>query len=646
MNIGYFDVTFINLNLLKKITGQPFEDYSEQLRNLVNFTYARIESLPNKEQREELMKLIYFDPENPDIFFRIGLTYMKEGSLENARSFYAMALSKNTNNADYMLELAIVYRGLAHDLALILLEKAHERSPLDMKITNTLGVIYVECNNFEKGLEKFMKIVNECNNENQEEKSIKYKVLGNLGTLLSSMGDNKKALEYLLEAEKICYCADHHQTKLLIMNNVLIEEAVMYIQKDSIATDNDIISPYEKIFREHQKLNLMYGVNGANTNLYKYDNKKPFIKGTKIKIGYVSSDFRNHVVAKFMIPIIKNHDKSKFDVYCYFNFKAGDKYTEVFTNNSNFKNISNKSTQEAGKIIHDEDAIDILVDLNGNTSGARTDLFVANCAPVQVSYLGYPNTSGIYNVRYRITDSIADHPETQQLYTEKLIRLNNCFLNYDTSFITDDGSVIPLDKSYLNYENSVEKPIILGSINRPPKNSIAYLNCIKKILEQVPNAKLLIKVNTTNYVESIKNEYLNILGIPEDRLIITSYITTKDGYYLLFNDIDILLDTWPYSGTTTTCDALYMSTPVITLYNKNCHAQNVSSSILSRLPEEYYKDLIAYSEEDYINKCITLCNDKNKQHFYKENLRTQFLQQSQINNFMKEYEDALESICI
>lgn len=675
LDLKKLDERIIN-NLTNPVGPEEAVKLKSDIKMLVDFTFERVKNYSNADKRGELLKLLYFDPTNHIIMHTLGTCYLADGILEEARSFFHMALKTNPTYVDTLLEFGIFYRSIDNDLAILLLEKAYNLAPLDMRIVNTLGVLYVEVNKYEEGEKMFKQVLefinNKCSNiiltPEHPLYDIKFKVLGNLGTTLSSMGHNSESLKYITMSEEMCITTNHHQTKLLVMNNMYPEEVGNIIQTSGR-------NEYYKIYNEHIKINKLVAFQNIydfkdrienrinkNKNKNKDNNNN---NNNKIRIGYVSSDFRNHVVSKFMYNIIDCHDRQKFDVYCYYNFKVNDPYTHFYASKGNFKNIHNKDTKEASKIIYD-DEIDILVDLNGNTSGSRVDVFAAKPAPIQISYLGYPNTSGLFQMDYRITDTIADNIDTEQKYTEKLIRLNTCFINYNwnnnNNLSTDVDSIINSSKAvmepnklkeYTKVHGGFDGYITFGVINRPSKNSVQYLNCIKKIFDRVPNSILLIKINTLCEQARIKKYYMDFLGlVDERRLIIKIYNINQNAYYDLFNDIDILLDTFPYSGTTTTCDSLYMSTPVVTLYNKNCHSHNVSSSIISRLePFEFgdtvidaKNDLISYSEDEYVEKCVHLSENLELIKAYKTNLRSLFMKSMDPAKFMKEYEGALENL--
>jgi protein O-GlcNAc transferase len=622
----------------------------QDTKDLVALTFSQIANSDPDYKITELIKLIYFDPTNYLIYTNIGSIYLAQGKLSEARSFFHVALIHNPNCVEALLELGILYRSVDNDASILLLEKANLLVPNDMRVLNTLAVLYTEVNRFEDAEKIFLKVLT-----GTTDADLKYKVLCNLGTLLSSMGKNEESLRYLEMSEKMNVTVSQLQTKLLILNGVYEHE---YAALRGLAspegphsgfrapegptgpTDPDVGGLY---FKEHLKINNLF----KRTCIYSFKDRP---RNGKIKIGYVSSDFRNHVVAKFIMNLMLYYDKNIFDVYCYYNFKSDDQYTELFKQSSIFKNICNHTDTAAADMIY-ADGIDILIDLNGNTAGARFDIFALKPAPIQVTYLGYPGTSGLLQMDYRITDYVADHPKSTQKYTEKLVYLDEpglqrgpvgpvihgCFLTY--SWIKNDWQTNSPEfiKEYPNgikaYTQTKDPTsgLIFGSINRAPKNSPQYLAMIKELMSTIPDSKILIKVNTLCDQEYTVGKLLDTLGINRDRLIIVNYQLDPKEYYNIFNKIDVLLDTWPYSGTTTTCDCLFMGTPVVTLYNKDIHAHCVSASILNRIAPE----LVSHSVSEYIDVCNGLSKNRERLVWYKRNLRARLEQTMDPHVFMK-----------
>ena len=249
-----------------------------------------------------------------------------------------------------------------------------------------------------------------------------------------------------------------------------------------------------------------------------------------------------------------------------------------------------------------------------------------------MTYIGYPNSTGLDFIHYRITDNIADHPDSSQHNKEKLIKLPGCFLLYH--------SILQFD-FVDNYDYNKQCGITLGAINNEIKNSNEVLVAWKQIMQKTHcSCKLLIKINSRDNIKTKIEYYSSKLEVDPNRLIIVPY-TDNSSYVNLLQTIDILLDTFPYSGTTTTCNALYNSTPIVTLYNKHFHCHNVTSSILihSGFPE-----LVTYTIDDYVNKVVYLCNHVEEINHYKRTIHSQFTKAMNPQSFILGYEKALTNV--
>lgn len=337
---------------------------------------------------------------------------------------------------------------------------------------------------------------------------------------------------------------------------------------------------------------------------------------TKLRIGYVSGDLENHAVTMFINPIIRNHT---FEVHC---FSISPVKTPICPNTYD---ISEMQTNELAKFIY-EKRIDILVDLSGHTMMNRLEVFALSPAPVQVTYIGYPGSTGLSAIQYRITDDIADHPQTAQFYSEQLVYMPRCFLLYDVSHETPSPRKTP--------DN-----IVLGSLNRESKTSNATFAVWRRILASCPNTRLLILMKDDT--EERRQFYMDKLGATADRLIFVSKQPTEADYLRLFSQIDIVLDPFPYSGTTTTCKALDASIPVITKYHKDYHAHNVSASLLTNLG---FNELVAFSDDEYIAITKQLVENPCRIDEYKRTINPKFVEMMEPRRFIGEYENLLSEL--
>ena len=370
----------------------------------------------------------------------------------------------------------------------------------------------------------------------------------------------------------------------------------------------------------------------------------PLPKTQRINIGYVSSDFIQHAVSNFILPILEHHDETCFTVTLFFTkyfteFMSDNKYHRIHQK-CNTINLQNTPVSDAVNLIRNLH-IDVLIDLNGYTEKNRIDIFAKQPAPIQMSYIGYPNTVGSSEIiQYRITDHIADPPTSNQWFAEKRLYMSTCFLLFKSV----------LQSEPLLYNTNNTEWIILGSMNRESKNSEELLSIWKQILLQSTHTKIVIKLNTTIDNQIHIERYYDKLGVGDEpgkisknRIIFSTYGSTSD-YFTLFSNIDIMLDTFPYSGTTTTCNALYNSVPVVTLSHKHLHAHNVTASLLQNCG---FPELIATSHEQYINIVLSLSKDKPRLRRYrgeggKGEIHQKFQQLMNPNIFMPQYETLIK----
>jgi len=318
----------------------------------------------------------------------------------------------------------------------------------------------------------------------------------------------------------------------------------------------------------------------------------------RIRVGYVSPDFRSHSVAFFIYPVLSHHHRDQVEVFCYADVSRPDEATQVLMNSADhWRNIYRMSDERIFQQIQD-DQIDILVDLTGHSSNNRMMLFSRKPAPVQVSYLGYPNTTGLEAMDYRITDALADPVGiSDSYYTEHLIRIPGGFLCYQPSDPTPDMSELPFLTNH---------HITFGSFNNRAKIGPKVIAVWSELLRQVPGSRLILKSSSLSDAET-RQSLLSLFiqnGIVESRIEILPYLHFQD-HLSLYHQVDIALDTFPYNGTTTTFEAMWMGIPVITLTGK-VHASRVGSSILSRIA---FQDGIAASENEYIEKAVKLAGN-------------------------------------
>ena len=327
-------------------------------------------------------------------------------------------------------------------------------------------------------------------------------------------------------------------------------------------------------------------------------NKKTYqiSKNDPIRIGYVLPDDFSHELLFFFKPILRYHDRSQFKIFCYANISEPDTVIKTFqAMHIVWRDILNLSDTSVIRQIQ-KDEIDILVDLAGHTPKNRLSVFAQKPAPVQVSYLGYPGTTGLQTIDYRLTDIIAGPPSSQEYHTEKLIYLSPCYVCYEPH------QHAPAPKQ-INSER-----ITFGSFHHIEKINQQVVQNWSTILNKLPNAQLFLKsmmLHDEKMQQFVRDLFKKYDVLP-DRLVFSGFVDDDIAHLELYHTVDIVLDTFPYNGTTTTFESLWMGVPVLTLAG-NTYASCIGKSILTSLG---LTDLIATSESDYIDKAIHLAKNK------------------------------------
>ena len=319
----------------------------------------------------------------------------------------------------------------------------------------------------------------------------------------------------------------------------------------------------------------------------------------RLRVGYVSPDLREHSVAHFIAPLLREHDRNAVEIFCYAGVVRPDAVTESLQQYAAhwLSTVGMTDASLAERIAADR--IDILVDLAGHTAGNRLPVFARKPAPVQISWLGYPNTTGLCAVDYRLVDAITDPPvEADRLATETLIRLERGFLCFEPPNNAPD----PLEPPC-----AAARSITFGSFNSPAKLSAGTLDAWVQILAAVPHSRLLLK-GTGFGDELTRREFMGRFakhGADPQRVVLLGRTERTSDHLSIYQQVDIALDTFPYNGTTTTCEALWMGVPVVTLVGDR-HASRVGASLLTQVQ---LTELIASSPQHHVEIASVLAAD-------------------------------------
>jgi protein O-GlcNAc transferase len=349
------------------------------------------------------------------------------------------------------------------------------------------------------------------------------------------------------------------------------------------------------IFAAHREWDERYGQRAPRFTTYSNDRDPT----RRLRIGYFSPDLREHSVAWFLEPLLRGHDRQKVEVFCYAEVSRPDSVT------TRLQGLADKWLVTVG--LSDErlaerirtDGIDILVDVAGHTAGNRLLVFARKPAPVQVTWLGYPNTTGLNAIDYRLVDAVTDPAgEADAWASETLVRLEDGFLCYRGLRNAPEPTSPPCLKT---------GTVTFGSFNNPAKISGATFDAWAKLLRRLPEARLLLKARpfADAATRALFLAHLGARGIAEDRVELLSWLPGAAEHLALYHRVDIALDPFPYNGTTTTFEALWMGVPVITLRGHR-HAGRVGASLLTQIR---LTDLIANSPEEYIEIAVALAEN-------------------------------------
>jgi len=356
----------------------------------------------------------------------------------------------------------------------------------------------------------------------------------------------------------------------------------------------------------------------------------------RLRIGFVSADFKDHPVARFLAPLLTHYDRAALEVYCYAERERMDDYTEVLQKAGGTWRISSRNDSDA--MLREQlrrDVIDIVIDLSGQTGGTQLRALAVRATPLAASWLGYPATTGLPTIDWRITDAIADPPGSERYHVEKLLRLPGGFLCYEPR--ADAPAVGPLPAL-------ARRTVTFGSFNNILKVTPATMQCWAAVLAAVPGSRLVIKA--ASFADPpLRASYLQQFtdaGIDEQRLDFRTHLLEASDHLAVYNEIDIGLDPLVYNGTTTTCEALWMGVPVISMIGDR-HAARVGYDLASRVG---LSELAATDAASYVETAAALAADLPRLAQIRRELRERMQGSTLCNaaNFAKEFEAGLRGI--
>lgn len=349
--------------------------------------------------------------------------------------------------------------------------------------------------------------------------------------------------------------------------------------------------------------------------------------GRRLRVGYVCADFRDSVFMRFLPQLIRNHDRNEFEVFCYSNVPVPDAMTQVYVEHADhFKTIVELDDDAAAKLIF-KDRIDILLDTTMHLANGRLGVFARRPAPLQVTWLAYPGTTGVDCIDFRLGDPHLDPPGTDELYSERTVRLPETFWCYDPSIELPVSELPAKERGFLTF----------GSLNNFCKTNEVTFALWARVLRAFPTSHLLL-VAPPGSARKRTCAFFEREGVDSGRIEFVD-VQPRVDYLKTYWRIDIALDTLPYNGQTTSLDALWMGVPVLTLVGDTVAGR----AGLSQAKNLEMDELCAASPDEFCARAVALGSDLDRLTSLRTTLRAR-LERSPLMNaprFTKHFEQTL-----
>ncbi len=614
------------LNSFFTILRVVFEDVNASQQIVSIFTQLCFYSQHDlRESLKYLQEALLYVPENETIHYNLGFIYQKLNQLELSLIHYRLSIastkSKVGKDGKYSEEhrrlllnnyngISCIFRSIKQwPEALHYLLKAQAIDTKDPDIQNQLGVVYTEMRRTDLAEIAYTKAITNYKRTfiSSDATLLLSELYLNFGHMHSYNGNNEKSVE--------CY---NKSLQISPSFSLPFQNKVMNLSYLFDRLDDKMF-----IYNQHRLVNKLYKKGNG-----KFVFPKSFYSTPKINIGIISGDFVDHPVSYFISTFLKNFDSTRFTVTCYSECIID---TSLFNTALQFKIIKNMSADEAARLIY-TDNVHILFDLAGHTAFNRLDVFAQKPAPIQITYIGYPYSTGLDEMDYRITDAVCDDEQVSQpFYSEKLLFLDNCFLCYDPTVIKRNAVFKYPDLGPQPYLKNGKKWITIGCYNRVNKITERVVKVFNDVLLRIPNTRFVFKTKAL-LNKSVQKEFVNKFDKSvRDRITVNDCTLLHEQHLSEYNKIDIAIDTFPYSGTTTSCEALFMGVPVFAFYDTEYyfHPQNVTVSLLKNSHKElehYVIDGDSSSSETLISKIKQLMErDESFWDTLKHTTRQQFL---------------------
>lgn len=539
------------------------------------------------------------EPEASSHAVNLGIAFCQRREFSRAESTLRQALIREPQHAEAAFNLGNALRGLGHTReALAQYHHAGTVRPGYAEALNNLGNAHKELGEFGAAKAAYDAALSARPNY--------VAALNNLGCLLRTLGRTDEAEDMLRRGLDIDpdHAALHDNLGNVLKDAGALGEALacyrrsLEIDPDNAGTHGNLayalsfesLTP-EPILAECQSWNTRFA---APVERLAPDPRVDRSPGRRLKVGYVSGDFRDHCQTLFTLPLLAHHDRSAVEVFCYSSVEREDEFTRrIAAHADGWRDIRLLDDASAADTIRD-DGIDVLVDLTMHMAGGRPLVFTRKPAPVQIAWLAYPGTTGVEAIDYRLSDPRLDPPGFEDHYSERTLHLPDTFWCYDPLAQSPPVNPLPaLSRGYLT----------LGCLNNPCKLTDETLVLWSRVLEALPDARLLLMAPSGRHRNHLI-ERLGQKGVAAARVGFVEF-RPRAEYLRSYHDIDFGLDTFPYNGHTTSLDALWMGVPTVTRIG----CTSVGRAGLSQLHHLNLSDLAADTDAEFLDRAVALAHD-------------------------------------
>lgn len=589
----------------------------------------------------------------PEAWFGLSIAYQLSNNLLGAEGALNLALNYNPKFTDAYLSLAVLKQSQGkYSDAETVLNRGLKEQPNNYKLLNLLGLLY----KLQRKADLAEQVVRDLL-QHYPEDGVTY---CNLGTLYNDLGNYEEAIAYLeksialatekssgylelahnnlayglVQLQRLSQAIDHCQKALEINPKNILAHLNLGWAFHAQGKIEEAIESFEKIIEIAPDYHGGYSNRLHSLN---YDPRqsaetiadahftwgkrcqfealipKKHAQNPKIRIGYLAPYFNHSVVADLLEPILLNHNQDEFEIFCYSNLFLRDNVKNNLAQLPyHWRDVYHSNDQQGAELIN-SDELDILVDLAGHLPHNRLPLLARKPAPIQISYLGYPSTTGLEAIDYYLTDGFADPIGlTESYYREELLRLPHSFLTFQPPENSPPVTDLPAREN---------KKITFGSCNPAPSFTPKAIALWSGILKSLPDSRIVLKSPSFTDRPTC-DRYLTIFahcGIDSRRVQLLDSKSDRRENWEFYSTIDIALDPFPYNGTISTCEAMWMGVPVITLAG-NTHASRTGVSLLTTVG---LTEFIAQDIKEYLRKALALAQNLDRLSQLRANLRQQ-----------------------